>query len=521
MEIRVKYTGEKLFELALEASPSGLLMMNTQGFIVLVNSKIEEIFGYSREELINQPLDVLVPHAHRNQHPNYREQFLINPRSRAMGTGRDLYGLHKDGQEVPLEIGLNPLEIEGATYVLASVVNISERKLAEVEKRMLNDRIQMAQRMESLGVLAGGTAHDFNNILYAISGNAELALMRTAMGESVESYLNNIIKSCTRASDLTKQMLAYAGKGKISYSNVNLNELIGEMLELLESTIPKEIKVNTALKKNLPVIEADGSQLQQIILNLITNASESMENRKGEITIRTGSKYENTESLSSYRVFDYLQEGEYIFLEVSDTGCGMPQEVIENMFDPFYTTKFTGRGLGMAAVLGIIRSHFGSVRVESEVGVGSRIRIIFPLIVNMSVSSDLKPKDEGLNVLIVDDEPEVRNVLKQMLEVNNFKVTEAKTGNEALKIIDRDNNNYELFVLDMNMPGMTGLEVYTELKKRKLAAKIIFISGYNEEEVLPLFMPESDDDKKFSKDFLQKPFKYNDIKQLLDKLFEA
>lgn len=512
---------EKLFQLAVEASPNGILLMDDAGNIALVNSKIEEIFGYSRNELINQSVSILVPLTYRDLHPTYRIQFLNNPKARAMGMGRDLYGLHKNGHEVPLEIGLNPLEINDRTHVLASVVDISERKQAEKERKSLSDRIQMAQRMESLGVLAGGTAHDFNNILYAISGNAELAQMRASMGENIDLYLSNIIRSCTRASDLTKQMLAYAGKGKIIFGTVQLNELIHEMLALLESSIPKDIKITRLLDTNLPSIEADSSQLQQIIMNLVTNAYESIGDQSGEITIKTGVQYETLESLKSYRAFDYLREGEYIFLEVSDTGAGMSQEIINNMFDPFYTTKFTGRGLGMAAVLGIIRSHFGTVQVKSEIDKGATIRILFPITSNDTEAYESFFSENERTALIVDDEPEVRDVLKQMLEVSNFKVAIAKSGNEAIKKIDARESEYDLIVLDMNMPGMSGADVYEEFKKREVTSKLIFISGYSEEELIPLFDSGTEDNQQFPKNFLHKPFKYNDIKEMIDRLFDT
>lgn len=507
-------------QLALEASPNGILLMNNDGNIILVNSAIEKIFGYSRNELIGQSVGNLVPSKYRDQHPNFIQQFFKSPKARAMGAGRDLYGLSKTAKEVPLEIGLNPLEISGVPHVLASVVDISERKQAEQERRFLNDQIQMAQRMESLGVLAGGTAHDFNNILYAISGNAELAQMRAQMGENISSYLNNIVRSCTRASELTKQMLAYAGKGTIVYSKVNLNALIIDMLNLLESSIPKDIKIRPSLVNDLPDIEADGSQLQQIVMNLITNAREAIGDHSGEIDIRTGLKNENKKSLKTYRQMENMPEGEYVYIEVSDTGSGMTQDVIENMFDPFYTTKFTGRGLGMAAVLGIVRSHNGAIRVKSEVNKGTLIRIIFPTDAVISGIQDSSKNIVELKALIVDDEPEVRDVLKQMLEVNKFSVTIAKTGTEAIKLIDGNENYYDLVVLDMNMPGMAGTEVYREFKKRNVQSKLIFISGYSEEEMSSLFTTEALNEQAFPNNFLQKPFKYNDIKALLERMFD-
>jgi len=492
VDISERLKAEQRFQLALEASPNGILLMNNEGNIVLVNSRIEEIFGYSRDELINQPIEMLIPAKHRHSHPSYIQRFLQQPSSRAMGAGRDLYGLRKDATEIPLEIGLNPLEISSVIHVLASVVDISERVHSEEEKASLNNQIQHAQRLESLGVLAGGTAHDFNNILQTISGNADLAKIKLHKGENVIMYLDNIIQACQRAADLTHQMLAYAGKGKMVCSKENINDIINGISSLMDSSIPKKIRIEKSLANRLPLIEVDASQIRQIILNLITNSSEAIGNNNGVIEIKTGICEENSQSLKRYRPFDYLQPGNYLYIEVQDSGQGMSDEVCEHIFDPFFTTKFTGRGLGMAAVLGIIRSHFGSISLQSQQGKGTCIRIILPAAefadmgeppVTANESTDTSNQLSGCRVLIIDDEAEVRTSLLNLLVMEQAEVSQAQSGTEALQLIDMNKDAFDLIFLDMNMPEMSGAEVYAELERNKISASIVLMSGYNEQEV--------------------------------------
>lgn len=492
VDISERLRAERRFQLALEASPNGILLMNSDGNIVLVNSRIEEIFGYTRDELINQPVEMLIPEEHRQVHPTYIQHFLQQPSSRAMGAGRDLYGLHKDASEIPLEIGLNPLDISGVTHVLASVVDISERVHSEAEKASLNDQIQHAQRLESLGVLAGGTAHDFNNILQTISGNADLAKLKLHKGMDASSYLDNIIQACQRAADLTRQMLAYAGKGKMVCSRENINDIINDISALMGSSIPKKIRIEKSLDSHIPLIEVDASQIRQIILNLVTNSAEAIGDNNGMIEINTGICEETSLSLKNYRSFDYLKPGHYLYIEVKDDGQGMTEEVSEHIFDPFFTTKFTGRGLGMAAVLGIIRSHFGSITLESQSGEGTRIRIILPVDDAMVASEASTTKQESMDTnnflsnckaLIIDDEVEIISSLANLLEIEQINVEQAVSGKQALQLLDAQEDPFDLVFLDMNMPEMSGAEVYAELQQRKISARIILMSGYNEQEI--------------------------------------
>lgn len=525
VDISERVKSERRFQLALEASPSGLILINDTGSIVLVNSKVEEIFGYYRDDLINENIGKLVPERYRAQHPTFMTDFLAMPRSRGMGIGRELFGLRKNGSEVPVEIGLNPLEIEGRVHVLASIVDITERKQVEKEKHELNNQIQHAQRMESLGILAGGTAHDFNNILSVISGNAELIHMSLPVSapnrEKLLSFLDNIVRSCKRAAGLTNQMLAYAGKGNITVENTYINDIVNDMLGLLISSLPKKISITANLDSSLPPIGADRSQIQQVIMNLVTNAAEAINTRTGTINIVTGIESINKQTLKEYKIFDTMEEGSYQYLVVEDTGCGMTKEVSDNMFDPFFTTKFTGRGLGMASVLGIIRSHNGSIRVESKVDVGTQIKIIFP----NNTGSDLGSND-SLNkgkavrrVLIVDDEKDICDMLANMFSLNDFAVTTAPTGEKGLAIVNFAKEAFDLIILDMNMPGISGFEFYDELVKANYNTKIIMISGYSEKQVHSIIERDKANGRNMIIEFIKKPFEFATLQALVETHF--
>jgi CheY-like chemotaxis protein len=260
----------------------------------------------------------------------------------------------------------------------------------------------------------------------------------------------------------------------------------------MDSSIPKKIRIEKSLAPQLPMIEVDASQIRQIILNLITNSSEAIANNNGVIEISTGVCKETINSLKAYRSFDYLRPGNYLYIQVKDNGEGMSDEVSEHIFDPFFTTKFTGRGLGMAAVLGIIRSHFGSINLDSKQNKGTCIRIILPVEESTETNGIAPEPDKPSNpesilsnyrALIIDDETEIVSSLADLLEMEQIKVEKAQSGLQALRLIDNSADLFDLIFLDMNMPEMNGAEVYAELQRRKIAGRIILMSGYNEQEV--------------------------------------
>jgi PAS domain S-box-containing protein len=476
------------FRTAVEAAPNAMIMVDSTGRIAMINGAAERMFGYSRKEMIGSKIEMLLPEGVRTRHIGLRDEYLRKPETRAMGAGRELLGRRKDGSEVPVEIGLNPIHAPGGVMVLASIVDITERLRALREKEELEGRVRHSQKLESLGVLAGGIAHDFNNLLSAILGNAELALMQVAPDSPAAKHLDRIFSTARRAAELSRQMLAYSGRGLFEVKNVNLSQIVREIAELLNVSVSKKARVRMEFAPDLPVVEADTAQLNQVVMNLITNASEALEDKPGEIAIRTGLQRADHVYLKNCVCDPGVQPGPFVFVEVEDTGSGMDEAARQRIFEPFFTTKFTGRGLGLAAVLGIVRAHKGALHVRSRKGQGTTMRVLFPAHSSpdgpaaraTQVSASWRGK--GL-VLIADDEEFVRAVTRAQLEAIGFEVMEAEDGEEALKLFKKHARKIMLVVLDLTMPRMDGDKAATRMLSSNADLPVILASGYSAQEI--------------------------------------
>lgn len=389
-------------------------------------------------------------------------------------------------------------------------LDITDKVNAEEARRNLEAQIQHTQKLESLGVLAGGIAHDFNNILMAILGYADLALLDTDPSSPARSSIEEIEKAARNAADLTKQMLAYSGKGKFQITKLDLNTVIREMTHLLEISISKKAVIKFNLSEALPPIEADPSQIRQIIMNLITNASDAMEDTSGVISITTNIMDCDSEYLCTAYLSDQLEEGPYVYMEVADTGCGMDDATLKRLFDPFFTTKFTGRGLGLSAVLGIVRGHGGTIKVYSEEGCGSSFKILIPAVKGEADSGSLKnvcnlEELQGGTVMLVDDEPSVREVGRSMLERKGYSVILAGDGREALDIFRERHGEIDCVILDLTMPHLDGDETFREMRKLDSGVKVIISSGYNKQDVTQRFVGKG------LAGFIQKPYRLSEL----------
>ncbi|GFO68343.1 hypothetical protein GMLC_19220 [Geomonas limicola] len=393
--------------------------------------------------------------------------------------------------------------------------DISDRKALEAKQQELGRQLLHAQKLESLGVLAGGIAHDFNNILMAILGNADLALMRIAKESPVAENLRRIEQSALRAADLARQMLAYSGKGKFLVESIDLGRVLEEMLHMLKVSISKKAALRFNRQEHLPPIEADVTQVRQVIMNLVINASEALGEGDGIISVSTGSLECAEGYLAGAWPSDPAPAGLYVYLEVTDNGCGMDQETLSRVFDPFFTTKFTGRGLGMAAVLGIVRGHKGSIKVSSEPGRGTTFRILFPASRRPDRSVDARPGQEEWQgegtVLLVDDEEAVLTVGTEILKELGFSVLTAHDGGEALEVF-RNTADIACVILDLTMPRMDGVECFRELKKMAPEAKILMSSGFNEQEVTQKLVGGG------PVGFIQKPYTVSVLRQAIAEL---
>jgi len=392
---------------------------------------------------------------------------------------------------------------------------INERRRMEKEQRMLQDKMQQAQKLESLGLMAGGIAHDFNNILMAVLGNVELARLETPEGSPVFEYLKDIDKASCRAAELARQMLIYSGRGHASIQGVDLNEMVKDMTSILKVSLGKRIHLDYDLEQELPLVDGDLTQIRQVLMNLVINAAEAIGKDNGTITLRTGVIQYDKAMFMALWLKEDLPEGKYVFMDVIDTGSGMDETTLKRIFDPFFTTKFTGRGLGLAAVLGIIKGHSGTIDVASQIGKGTRFRIILPLGRRAVCNGKSAPSEVALDwkgegiILLVDDEATIRDLGRRMLERLGFSVLEANDGNEAIELFKMHSSRIRCVMLDMTMPDLNGKEVFNGIRQIDPVAKVVLCSGYIEENMADHFP-----DWKVS-GFLQKPYKLETLITLL------
>jgi signal transduction histidine kinase len=374
--------------------------------------------------------------------------------------------------------------------------NITERKRAE-------ERVHEAQRLESIGVLAGGIAHDFNNLLVGVMGNASIAQDLAPPGSEISRLLNAVVQASERAAHLTRQLLAYAGKGQFILEPVDLSALVREMTGLL--AIPKKVRLSLELEPDLPPIEADLGQLQQVVMNLVMNAAEALEEQSGSVSVRTLLMRLDEQSIRRQFAGADIEPGDYVALEVRDSGRGMDEATQSRIFDPFFTTKFTGRGLGLAAVGGIVRGHKGAIRVTTAPAEGSTFVVVFPSAgvtqVKSAGSELLEASALGKGtVLVIDDEEMVREVAKRALENGGYAVLCADSGRTGLEILKRHKDRISLVLLDLSMPEMSGQDVLRNLRAVDKEMKVIVSSGYSERETMKLFAGQT------LSGFLQKPY---------------
>ncbi len=378
------------------------------------------------------------------------------------------------------------LELELANEFLRR--EMEERRQRDEEHRRLEAQVQHAQRLESLGILAGGIAHDFNNLLASIMGYASLAAMDLPEDSRARRSLDQVLSAARSAADLTQQMLAYSGRGSFVLDLLNVNQVIEGVIRLLESTISKKAELRMNLAHDLPHIQGDASQIRQVVMNLITNAAEALGENTGTVLVTTGVEWAEAGQLTPMEPGRTLPEGRYIFVEVADTGCGMDPETLSKIFDPFFTTKFTGRGLGLAAVLGILRSHRGSISVRSELGKGTTFRVLFPeaegvLETQFEELPEIEVwRCEGV-VLVVDDQPAVRDLARMILERSGLTVLIASDGKEAVQVFRDHAHEIHAVLLDLNMPGMDGGEVFHHITGLVPDVRVVLCSGYNEQDV--------------------------------------
>ncbi len=384
---------------------------------------------------------------------------------------------------------------------------------AEEERVRLQAQFLQAQKMDSLGVLTGGIAHDFNNILTAVLVGAERARGALAPEHSARKELDTIIEAAERLADLCRQMLAYAGKSRLVALPTDLSQLVRGMGSLLEMSVSKRCRLVFDLADGIPAAEVDATQVRQLVLNLVINASDAVGEGDGLIAVRSGSMHCGKAQLASSvtAMPDGLKAGEYVFVEVEDDGCGMDEVTLARIFDPFFTTKFTGRGLGLAATLGIVRGHQGTILVRSKAGHGTAFRVLIPAVAAPAVPVVKKAQAQARRfsgvILLADDERLVRRVTERQLASIGFDVLVAADGMEVLDVFGANADRIRLALLDVTMPRLGGGEVAERLWTLRSDLPVILFSGYGEEDALARLISRS------RCTFLPKPFTYAELEQ--------
>ena len=382
------------------------------------------------------------------------------------------------------------------------------------EARRMESKLVESAKLESLGVLAGGIAHDFNNLLTGILGNASLARQELPPASLGQPMLEQIETAARRAADLCKQMLTYSGKGRFVIQRIDLNKLIEDTTHLLQISIAKNCVLRFNLSANLPAISADSTQLRQVIMNLIINASEAIASRSGVLALSTGVARVDEEYLRGFRPDASPAPGDFVFIEVSDNGIGMDAATLGKIFDPFFTTKFTGRGLGLAAVLGIVRGHKGGLKVYFEPGRGTTFKLFFPVAAGKAQDSASPfPAAAAFRgsgtVLIVDDEETVRTVATRMIERLGFDVLLAADGREAMEKFRPGPTRFAFVLLDLTMPHLDGEETFRQMRQLNPGVRVILTSGFNQQEAINRFIGKG------LAGFIQKPFEMSTLTQVI------
>jgi PAS domain S-box-containing protein len=486
---------EELLRTVTANAPLILCAVDMDGRVVLLNGKGSEAFGPSAGEAVGHSIESLLGPGPTS------EQFRRALAGETFGAVDDLAGRTFETHYAPLR------DIRGQVVGAVGVA------LDVTERRRMDAAMVETQKLESLGVLAGGIAHDFNNLLVGIIGNAGLALDEMEPASPVAATIRDIELAGHRAAELARQMLAYSGKGRFVVEPVDLNSLVIETGQLLRASIGKGVRLAFDTAPALPLIEADTTQIRQVVMNLVINASDAIGEHEGRISVTTGVRPVSAEQVAESFLSLGLPGGDYVYLRVTDNGSGMDAETRARIFDPFFTTKFTGRGLGLAATLGIIRGHGGAIRVESEPGVGSTFELLFPPTAaspgaaNRTLAAAGAPVVASGTILVVDDEATVRRVTAKALSHMGFQVLEAADGQEGVETFAGHAADITCVLLDMTMPRLNGIQAFEAIRKLRPEVPIVLMSGYAEEEATSQFAGKG------LSAFVQKPYEIGTLKE--------
>ena len=458
---------------AFERSPIGMLAVDNQGRIAAVNRELERMLGHEHSEIIGLAVETLVPAKHVAEHPSLRHAFTQKPDHRRMGAGRHLFARHRDGHEVPVEIGLSPVEVNGESFILATIADITER-------RQFESRLRQTQKLESIGNLASGIAHEFNNVLHAILGYAELVKDAVREWPDICADLNVIIDSTSRGHELVTRILSFAHKAEPVPKSTRLEPALNEAVQLLRATFPHRVTLRVNVDPATPEVVVDATELHQIVMNLANNAAHAMGEKGGSIDIQAAPIFVDAKMAAAY---PSLRSGMYACMSVVDTGCGIPPEHMERIFEPFFTTKDVGEGtgLGLPIIQQIAKSYGGTIEAHSRVGHGTRFDVYIP--VAHAVTADCNETatiTDRRRILYVDDEERLAQLGRRLLEGAGFEVVVHTSSIRALAEFSARPDRFDLVITDNNMPHMTGLELIRSIIKVRPDVPVMMVSGIGE-----------------------------------------
>ena len=531
------------------SAPDAILVVDATGTIVEVNPQAERMFGYAAAELLDQKIECLVPDRFRGHHPGHRSAYAHEPAPRPMGSGLDLWGRHKSGTEFPVEISLSPLRYEDRSLVSAAVRDVTESRRARDELRKTRDELEVrvsertaeleaqveetkqaveqlraqaamrqaaeeslrqAQKMEAVGQLTGGIAHDFNNLLTIIMANLQM-LEEELVPQSLPADLAAAAsRAAQRGADLTRKLLVFARRQRLEAAPVNVNELVSGMTGMLGRTLGEHIRIVEHLAAGLPDAIADLAQLETALLNLAVNARDAMP-QGGQLSIESSAE---TITDTDRRLHGGLEPGAYVCIVVSDTGTGMPPEVLSKAFEPFYTTKEAGKGtgLGLSMVYGFARQSGGYVNISSEVGRGSSVKMYLPEAIRAESTTTAKQATDATGaetILLVEDDAEVRAATRRLLLSLGYRVVEAESAETAMVILAGEPAIDLLFTDVVLAQGESGPELAGNARMRWPELKVLFMSGYVRDTVA--FREQLERDAHF----LSKPFRKQELAEKL------
>jgi PAS domain S-box-containing protein len=499
-------TNDEFYRTAFERCPSGLLVIDRAGRIMAVNQEVETLFGYARAELLGQPVERLVPERFRDGHAHRRETYAQHPSARSMGAGRELTASHKDGREIPVEIGLSPVATPDGNFVLATIVDVSER-------RRLEERLRQAHKMEAVGTLASGIAHDFNNILLGIIGYTELAREVIADRPGAIADLDVVLDTARRGRDLVNRILFYTRKESLTHVPTDFGAQVREAIQLLRATFPANIEIREGIDPATPKVVADGNELHQIAMNLATNAAHAMIPRGGVLDVRVGPVTIDADVAEKH---PGMHPGLHVRLSVTDTGGGIPPEVLGRIFDPFFTTKPPGEGtgLGLSVIHRIVHSLAGTIEVQSRVGEGTRFDVYIPA---MPMDTPQPHFTEGVefakgHILLVDDEERLATLGRRVLEAAGYQVTAHTSSLQALEAFRSHPDHFDLLITDNTMPHLTGLELVERVRRTHPQFPILMVSGIGES------MSVEELKARGVRRLLPKPYRSDDLKAAVEEL---